>query len=142
MMRRMAMWTCPECGRRFGVVRQGHDCAPALSIDEYFSTGPEHERPVFDEVHAHLASLGEVHVEPVSVGIFFKRGRTFAQLRPMTRWVALSFVLSRTVADPRIARKVQSQGSRHHHVVNLRVPADVDEAVRGWLREAFDEAGR
>ena len=136
------MWTCPECDRRFGAVRQGHDCAPALSLEEYFATGPDHERPVFEAVRAHLTSLGDVHVEPVSVGIFFKRGRTFAQLRPMTRWVALSFVLSRTVTSPRIARKVQAQGTRHHHVVNLRTPDEVDEAVRAWLTEAFDEAGR
>ena len=136
------MWTCPGCDRRFGAVRQGHDCAPALSLEEYFATGPDHERPVFEVVRDHLTSLGDVHVEPVSVGIFFKRGRTFAQLRPMTRWVALSFVLARTVTSPRIARKVQAQGTRHHHVVNLRTPDEVDETVRAWLTEAFDEAGR
>lgn len=136
------MWTCPECCRRFGVVGQGHDCSPALTLDEYFATGPAHERPVFDAVHAHLATLGDVYVEPVSVGIFFKRGRTFAQLRPMTRWVALSLVLPHVVHDRRIARKVQSQGSRHHHVVNLRHPGEVDETVRAWLTEAFLDAGR
>lgn len=59
----------------------------------------------------------------------------------MTRWVALSFVLSRTVTDRRIARKVQSQGSRHHHVVSLRVPADVDDRVRAWLSEASTRRG-
>ena len=134
------MWTCPECRRRFGITRQGHECAPALTLGEYFSTGPPHERPVFDAVHAHLATLGDVYVEPVSVGIFFKWGRTFAQLRPMTRWVALSLVLPRVVGDRRIARKVQSQGRRHHHVVNLRGPDDVDDVVKGWLTEAFDDA--
>lgn len=135
------MWTCPSCQRRFGVTRQGHDCAPALTIEEYFSTGPAHEKPVFDAVHAHLSALDDVHVEPVSVGIFFKRGRTFAQLRPMTRWVACSFVLPRVVTDRRIARKVQSQGARHHHVVNLHGPEEVDDTVRGWLTEAHAAAG-
>jgi hypothetical protein len=109
-------------------------------VEEYFSTGPPHERPVFDVVHAHVTSLGDVHVEPVSVGVFFKRGRTFAQLRPMTRWVALSFALPRVVDDRRIARKVLSQGSRHHHVVNLRSPGEVDDRVRGWLTEAYLDA--
>lgn len=137
----MATWTCPECGRRFGAVGRSHDCAPALTVEEYFSTGPDHERPVFEVVHAHLATLCDVHVEPVSVGIFFKRGRTFAQLRPMTRWVALSFVLARTVSDSHIARKVQREGSRHHHVVNLRTPDDVDDTVRAWLTEAHHAAG-
>lgn len=134
------MWTCPSCGRRFGVARQGHDCAPGLTLEEYFSTGPAHERPVFEAVHAHLVTLGEIVVEPVAVGIFFKRGRTFAQLRPMTRWVALWLVLARTVEDPRIVRK-GTQGTRHGHVVNLRTPDDVDDVVRGWLTEAWEAAG-
>src|SRR5579864_2771702 len=75
------VWTCPDCRRQFGRNRQSHECAPAMSVEEYFSTGPAHERPVFDAVWGHLKGLGEVHVEPVSVGIFFKRSRTFAQLR-------------------------------------------------------------
>ena len=60
-----------------------------MSIEEYFATGPPHERPVFDAVMAHMASVGPVHVEPVSVGIFLKRARTFAELRPMQKWVAM-----------------------------------------------------
>ena len=54
-----------------------------------------------------MATVGPVHVEPVSVGIFLKRSRSFAELRPMQRWVALSFSLSRrTVSHPRITRQV------------------------------------
>ena len=74
-------WDCPECGRRFARRGQGHECAPAMSIEEYFATGPERERPIFDAVMAHLDTVGPVHVEPVSVGIFLKRAQTFAQLR-------------------------------------------------------------
>lgn len=136
-----AMWTCPACHRRFGRTRQGHECAPGLSLEEYFATGPPHERPVFDVVAAHVASLGDVHVEPVSVGVFFKRGRTFAQLRPMTRWVALSFTLHRELRSDRLARKVQTQGARSYHVVNLATPDEVDDEVRAWITEAWEAAG-
>lgn len=133
----MALWTCPSCRRKFGRSKQGHECAPAMSLEEYFSTGPEHERPVCEAVIAFLGGLGPLHVEPVSVGIFLKRSSTFAQLRPMTRWVALSFVLPRKLEHPRLARKVYSSGSRHHHVVNLRSADEVDDVVRGWLTEAY-----
>jgi hypothetical protein len=97
-------WTCPECGRQFGRKRQGHECAPALSLEEYFSTGPAHERPVFEAVLRHLETVGPVHVEPVSVGIFLKRSRTFAELRPMQHWVALWFGLPRRVQHRTITR--------------------------------------
>src|SRR5437763_2895846 len=116
----VSAWTCPECGRRFGRAKQSHECAPAMSLEDYFSTGPPHERPVFEAVRRHLDTVGPVHVEPVSVGIFLKRARTFAELRPMQRWVALSFSLPRRVEHPRITRQGVRYGGRYFHVVNLR----------------------
>lgn len=133
----MPAWTCPDCGRQFGRARQGHECAPALTIDEYFASGPDFERPIFEAVRDHLCSLGDVHVEPVSVGIFFKVHRSFVQLRTRTRWIALGFSASERIDDPRISRKPIPHGRLWYHVVNLRSADDVDDAVRGWLTEAY-----
>ena len=108
-----------------------------MTVAEYFSTGPPFERPVFDAVMAALADVGPVHVEPVSVGIFLKRAQTFAQLRPMTRWVALSFSLRRQVRHPLISRKVIPHGDRYHLVVNVAGPADLDDEIVDWLVEAY-----
>jgi Domain of unknown function (DUF5655) len=108
-----------------------------MSLEEYFSSGPERERPIFEAVMRHLDTIGPVHVEPVSVGIFLKRHRSFAELRPMQRWVALSFSLSRPVHHERITRKVLAYHGRYYHVVNLREPDDLDHEIRGWLTEAY-----
>ena len=134
------LWTCDKCKRKFGRNRQAHECAPAMSLEEYFSTGPPWERPIFEAVRSVVERLGPVYVEPVSVGIFFKRVRTFAQLRPMTKWSALSFVLPFDVADSRIARKIVGTPDRRHHVVNLRAPEEVDAKVTEWLKAAYDAA--
>ena len=134
----MPAWTCPDCGRRFARANQGHECSPAMSLEEYFSTGPEHERPVFEAVMAHLATVGPVYVEPVSVGIFLKRdGRTFTQLRPMIRWVAISFGLRRKVDHPTITRKVVPYHGRYFHIANVRSPSDLDDDLRSFLTEAY-----
>lgn len=133
----MTVWTCPDCARRFGRRNQSHECAPAMPLEEYFATGPPFERPIFEAVHAHLRSLGPLHLEPVSVGLFFKRSRTFAELRPMTRWVVLSFILSRTVTDPRISRRITVSGNRVYHETKLRDETDVDDQVRDWLTDAY-----
>ena len=108
-----------------------------MTLEEYFATGPPFERPVFEAVMAHLDTLGPVHVEPVSVGIFLKRSRTFAELRPMTKWVAVSFALTRTIQSARIARKVIDTGRSKYHVVNVRGPDEVDEVLCEWLTEAY-----
>jgi hypothetical protein len=133
----VSAWVCPKCERRFAREGQSHECAPAMSLEEYFSTGPERERPIFEAVMRHLDTVGTVHVEPVSVGIFLKRARSFAQLRPLTQWVALSFSLRRPVAHRTITRKVQPYGARYHHVANLRSPGDLDDQLLGWLTEAY-----
>lgn len=133
----MPGWICPDCKRMFRRAGQAHECAPAMGLEEYFSTGPPHERPVFEAVMRHLETVGPIHVEPVSVGIFLKRAQTFAQLRPKQRWVALSFGLPRRVSHPTITRKVIPYSGRYYHVANLTGPDDVDDQLRGWLTEAY-----
>jgi hypothetical protein len=130
----MAGWTCPDCERRFLRRGQGHECSPAMSLDDYLATAPPHEPPVVHAVLDHLAGLGDdVHIEPVSVGIFLKRAQSFAELRPMTRWEALTMRLPRRVESRRFSRKPMGQW----HTVNLRTPADFDDDVRDWLTEAY-----
>jgi hypothetical protein len=138
----MSGWTCPDCGRRFGRNRQSHDCAPGLALEEYFSSGPAHERPVFDAVMRHLDSVGPVHLDVVSVGIFLKNPRKFAELRPKDRWVALVFTLERSATHPTITRKVVAYGGKFWHVANIRTPEDVDDALRDLLTEAYGVTAR
>jgi hypothetical protein len=133
----VAEWICPRCGRLFGRSGQSHDCAPGLSLEEYFETGPAHERPIFDVVMAHVETLGPVHADIVSVGVFLKNPRKFAELRPKDRWVAISFSLRRRATHPTITRKVVEYGSRYWHVANVRTPAEVDPALLDLLTEAY-----
>jgi hypothetical protein len=130
-------WTCPECNRMFGRSGQGHDCAPGLSLEEYFETGPSHERPVFDAVMAHVRSLGPVHADVVSVGIFLKNPHKFAEVRPMQRWVAVSFSLDRVASHPAITRKVIPYGAKFWHTANVATRDDLDEALLELLTEAY-----
>jgi hypothetical protein len=111
-----------------------------MSIDEFFATSPERERPIFEAVQAHLHQLGPVVVEPVSVGILFKAGPVFAELRPRKRWMALSFTLPVKLSSPRLSRKViptSASQQRWYHVVNLTDAGQVDGEVRDWLTEAY-----
>ena len=109
-----------------------------MTLEEYFSTGPPFERPVFDAVMAHLRTLGEPFLEPVSVGVFVKRdGVTVLQLRPMTKWVALCLFMPRTLVDRRVSRKPIPSGRVVFTVVNVRSPDEVDDDVKGWITESW-----
>lgn len=134
----MAVWACPECKRTFGKANQGHTCAPAMTLEEYFANGPAFERPIFDEVHDFVAGLGDdVRVEFVSVGVFFKKKTTFVELRPLTKWANLSFKVPRTIEHPLIT-KTWPGPSRTYYVARLKQPSDVTDDVRGWLAEAYE----
>lgn len=111
-----------------------------MTLEEYLASGPPHERPVVEAVLAYVDTLGPVHVEPVSVGVLLKLGRTFAEMRPMTRWEALWFSLSRDLDNPRVARRIRGSTARTYYAVNLRRPDEVDGQVRDWLAEAYLEA--
>ncbi|HSP29063.1 MAG TPA: DUF5655 domain-containing protein [Ilumatobacteraceae bacterium] len=133
----MGEWICPDCGRLFGRAGQSHDCAPGLTLEEYFATGPPHERPIFAAVMSHIETLGPVHADIVSVGIFLKNPRKFAELRPKDRWVAISFSLRRRAQHPTITRKVVEYGARFWHVANVREPGEIDAALLDLLAEAY-----
>lgn len=137
----MAVWTCSACKRTFGKANQGHLCAPAMTEADYFATGPEFERPIYEEVKDFLLGVNaDVRVEYVSVGVFFKRRSTFAELRPLTKWTNLSFKLPRAVKSPLITKTWTSPSSpRTYNVVRLKTPEDVTDDIRGWLAEAAEE---
>lgn len=136
----MEIWTCDACGREFGK-RQSHVCAPAVSVDDYYSRRPPVEREIFEAVAGHIRSLGPVIIEPVGVGILFKGRRTFVELRPKTKWVDLSFALDRRVEHPRVTRATRTNTSRTYHGTRLRSADDVDDVVKGWLTESYLELG-
>ncbi|MDH3294462.1 MAG: DUF5655 domain-containing protein [Acidimicrobiia bacterium] len=137
----MGRWTCPDCRRQFGRRGQSHTCSPGLTIEEYFATAREWERPVFDVVAGHLQRQGDVIIDPIGVGILFKNGPTFCSLRTMTRWTALGFSLGRRLSSDKLSRKVTGERGRFHHVINISDPAQVDDEVLEWLTEAYHTAG-
>jgi hypothetical protein len=133
----MTAWTCPECRREFGRRNQSHECVPAVSVDDYFANRPAWERPIFEQVLDHLEMVGLVRVEAVEVGIFFKRSRTFAELRPRRDRLVLSVLLSRRLKHPKITKSWHGSGVRSAHFIDLREPAEVDDDVRDWMTESY-----
>jgi hypothetical protein len=131
------MWRCPVCGRPFGRRNQSHTCAPAMTLEAYFASGPAFERAIFEAVYDHLRGFEPLEVEPVSVGIFFKRRHMFAELRPRRDRVVLTLMLSRRITHPRIRRTLRAASERTVHYVDLHTADDVDDQVCDWLSEAY-----
>jgi len=89
---------------------------------------------------AHLLTLGPVHEDAVSVGVFLKRDRKLAEVRPRSRDVWLGLYLPRPADDPRLRRAGGRAGPRVVHILLLRSADEVDSQVRDWLTQAFLDA--
>jgi len=137
----MARWTCPRCDREFARARQGHTCVPGCTVDETFAGRPATYRAIYDAVIGYLRSLGPVHADAVSVGVFLKRERKLAEVRPYVRSLSVELYLPRELDHPRVVRRYPVSAGRTVHVFRLTRPDEVDDQVRDWLTEAFLAAG-
>lgn len=116
-------------------------CSPGMTLDEYFATASEWERPIFDKVSAHLEGLGDVIIDPIAMGIMFKNGPMLCELRAMKKWTAVGFFLRRRLTSGRLSRKVVDYQGKFFHVINVSEPDKIDDELLTWLTEAFHVAG-
>jgi hypothetical protein len=134
----VAVWTCPNCERTFGRNGQGHLCIPGTTVDEWFADEPAEHRAIHDAIAEHLEALGDVRIEAVAVGIFYKRGRTLAELRGRADHLGLTMILPQSAENPRFSSRGKMSGGRAWFKLPLRTAADVDDQVRDWLTVAWD----
>ena len=136
----MSAWDCPACGRRFGRTNQSHMCSPALTLQQRLDRLPVEHRAICEAVLREFAGLADVAVEPVEVGIFVKRARTFVELRPMKSRVRLTMLHSRAIQHERVFRPYRARGRRVANFVDLYGAGEVDDEVRSWLAEAYADS--
>ncbi len=133
-------WICPACDREFGSAHQAHLCVPGCTVDEVFSGRPPYQRAAYDRIIEHLKTLGPVHEDAVTVGVFLKADRKLAEVRPKARSLLLYLILPRVITGPLVGRAERIAAGRFGHYVKLTDPAQVDEQVKAWLTEAYDVA--
>ena len=136
----MARWICPRCDREFGRTRQAHICVPGCTVEQCFAGRPPVQREIYDRLIEHVVSLGDVHIDAVVVGVFVKSDRTVAEIRPKARSLELWLNLPHALDHPRVSRALKASQGRIASLVKLVIAADVDDQVREWLTDAYDEA--
>ena len=136
----MTRWRCPACGRDFRAPNQAHSCG-TRTVEEHFAERPAHLREAFDALVAGCLPEPPVRVEPLQTTIHLTAGRAFAAATPRRDTLKVSVLLARVVEDPRVERHETLSASRHVHTLLLHGPAEVDDQLVGWLREAQALAG-
>ena len=104
--------------------------------------GKESLRPIYEKLHAAAKGLGtDVEVAPKKASVSFRRKRQFALVQPSTK---TRVDLGLKFNDRPHADRLETSGpfgTMCTHRVQLTDADQVDDAVLGWLREAYEEAG-
>ncbi len=99
-------------------------------------------RPLHDALTAAALACGpDVEIAPKKLNVSLRRAKQFALIQPTTKTrIDLGLILKGR--EP--AGRLEASGSFNAmftHRVKLGGVAEVDDEVRGWLREAYAEAG-
>jgi hypothetical protein len=100
---------------------------------------------VVDRVRGIVASIGEAAIRTTKSQIAFRRRRGFAYLWPPVIGdrgveIVLSIALGRCDPSPRFKQVAHPAPRVWMHHMEIRDLAQLDDEVRAWLREAFEDA--
>lgn len=109
-------------------------------LDAIYSGAKAPLRPVHDAVMAAVRSLGDFEQAPKKSYISLRRKKQFAMVGPATK-DAVEIGLNAKDLPPHARLKVQPPGSMCQATTRIGSAAEVDAALKGWLKRAYDAAG-
>ena len=127
------------------------DTAPWLDRSDdiaRFFDGDTSGHELFEHVARLIGTLGPSEIRISRSQIAFRRGRTFALVwRPSmylntTVPIVLSIALPEPVESARFKEVVHPSSTTWMHHLELRVAAQIDDEVHGWLARAWKAAGK
>jgi hypothetical protein len=127
------LWTCPRCGKSYVTRNLWHSCV-VVPPEQHFEGRPEARR-LFDQLLAALEREGPVTVSVSKTRVEIMTRARFAGVEVRRDWLRLHFWLKRVIASPRFAR-IDHYGRDHVYTLALRSADQLDDELRGWLREA------
>jgi hypothetical protein len=114
-----------------------------MTLDKYFA-GHEGARPLFEALRRMVETIGPSTVRVTRSQIAFRRRKAFAwawvpgrYLRGKPAPLVLTLVLPSRHPSPRWKEIVEPASGHFTHHLELFSPQDLDEEVRGWLRDAW-----
>ena len=97
-------------------------------------------RPLHDALMTRIEPLGSFETAPKQAYLSLRRKKQFAIVGPATQTAIEIGLNAKTLpADPRL--KVMPPGGMCQATTRIESEAQIDAALLGWLKTAFDEAG-
>ena len=127
------------------VAAYARETAATLQSDEDLIAkqydGKESLRPIYDAIITKINEFGDdVHIAPKNSYVSLRRNKQFGLIQPSTKTrVDVGLNLGGDVIDGRL-EKSGSFNSMVSHRVRLTSVDEVNDALIGWLRQAYEQA--
>jgi hypothetical protein len=127
----------PDLGA--GVVATPLPAAEGDPLDAIYTGAKSGLRPLHDVVMSAIQGFGAFEAAPKKTYISLRRKKQFAMVGPATKdSVEIGLNAKDLPAHPRL--KLQPPGSMCNATTRITSAAEVDAALIGWLRQAYDAA--
>jgi hypothetical protein len=118
----------------------GPDAAAADPLDAIYTGAKAPLRALHEAVMKHVAAFGPFEVAPKKTYLSLRRKKQFAMIGPATKeQLEIGLNAKSLPASPRL--KAVPPGGMCQYTTRLSTAQDVDAALVGWLRAAYDAAG-
>jgi len=109
-------------------------------VDDIY-TGPKAAlRPIHDKVMDAVQAFGEFEIAPKKTYLSLRRKKQFAMVGPATNTrVEVGLNMKGVPGTDRLLE--QPAGGMCQYKVKLTTADEVDDALVGWMRQAYDQAG-
>ena len=117
--------------------------APAVGgdpLDDIYSGAKAGLRPLHEAVMGFVDSLGSFDAAPKKAYVSLRRKKQFAMLGPATK-DAIEIGLNAKDLPAHARLKVQPPGSMCQATTRISTAKDIDAALKGWIKQAFEAAG-
>lgn len=109
-------------------------------LDEIYSGGKAHMRPIHEKLMDEISGFGEYEVAPKKGYVSLRRKKQFAMIGPKTN---TRFEVGINARDLKKNTRLleQPKGSMCNYIVNLTDVQEVDSELVTWIKSAFEQAG-
>ncbi len=94
-------------------------------------------RSIYDRLLEVLHTIGRFQEEPKKTSIHLVHTVGFAGVHPRKSFLLLNMRTDHPIESQRITKTEQVSNNRFHNEVKLASLSDVDEALLGWLKDAY-----
>jgi hypothetical protein len=108
-----------------------------FTVMSHFEDKTPNVRKIYDQLLKRLRKVGSFAEDPKKTSIHLVNVTALAGVATRKDSLVLTIKSDRPLKSSRIHKSEQTSAQRFHHEVKLAAPADVDDELMGWLKDAY-----